>query len=169
MAPKRWNRMTSRSIPAALVHKIRESDFGKNDTISMRSSSSNAIIRTLAISRLVTKRTISFHSFANKTNVHMNSFPPTLIFLTRFGKANPEMVNFYCFVFVLFSFFTRLPTSCRAFCRGFARDFILETFAQTTWPKTVDSGALKSTLCHVWAMSGNSEDFFVFNRVVFHC
>ena len=31
----------SRSIPAALVHKTRESEFGKNDTISMRSSSSN--------------------------------------------------------------------------------------------------------------------------------
>ena len=35
--------MASQSIPAALVHKIRESDFGKNDTISMRSSSSNVI------------------------------------------------------------------------------------------------------------------------------
>ena len=43
MAPKRWNRMVSRSIPAALVHKTRESDFGKNDTISIRSPSSNAI------------------------------------------------------------------------------------------------------------------------------
>ena len=44
MAPKHWNRMTSWSIPAALVHKTHKSDFGKNDTISMHSSSSNAII-----------------------------------------------------------------------------------------------------------------------------
>ena len=42
-APKRWNRLASRSIPAALVHKTRENDFCKNDTISMPSSSSNAI------------------------------------------------------------------------------------------------------------------------------
>ena len=35
--------MASRSIPAALGHKTRESDFGKIDTISMRSSSSSAI------------------------------------------------------------------------------------------------------------------------------
>ena len=35
--------MASRSIPAALVHKTRESDFGKIDTISTRSSLSNAI------------------------------------------------------------------------------------------------------------------------------
>ena len=41
--------MASRSITAALVHKTRESDFGKNDTISMRSSSSNAI-KTFALS-----------------------------------------------------------------------------------------------------------------------
>ena len=34
--------MASRSIPTALVHKTRESDFSKNDTISMRSSLSNA-------------------------------------------------------------------------------------------------------------------------------
>ena len=34
--------------PRALVHKTREGDFGKNDTISMRSPSSNEITKTSA-------------------------------------------------------------------------------------------------------------------------
>ena len=61
--------MASRSILAALVHKTRESDFGKNDTISMRSSSSNA--------------KISFHSHANKIHFHMKSFALSLAFIMR--------------------------------------------------------------------------------------
>ena len=43
MAPNASNRMALRSIPLGLVHKTLESDFRKNDTISMRSPSSNAI------------------------------------------------------------------------------------------------------------------------------
>ena len=43
MVPNTWNRMVSRLIPLGLVHKTLESDFRKNDTISTRSPSSNAI------------------------------------------------------------------------------------------------------------------------------
>ena len=44
MAPNAWNCMASWSIALGLVRKTLESDFPKNDTISMRSPSSNASI-----------------------------------------------------------------------------------------------------------------------------
>ena len=47
IAPNAWNRMASQSNPLGLVHKTLEGDFRKNDTISMRSPSSNAIIELI--------------------------------------------------------------------------------------------------------------------------
>ena len=44
MAPNASNRMVPRSIPSGLIYKTLESDFRKNDTISMRFPSSNANI-----------------------------------------------------------------------------------------------------------------------------
>ena len=47
IVPNAWNRMSSQSNPLELVHKTLEGDFRKNDTISMRSPSSNAIIELI--------------------------------------------------------------------------------------------------------------------------
>ena len=44
MAPNASNRMVPRSIPLGLIYKTLESDFRKNDAISMRFPSSNANI-----------------------------------------------------------------------------------------------------------------------------
>ena len=43
----------------ALVHKTRESDFGKNDMISMRSSSSNTTSKTKTIVTIYANRPLS--------------------------------------------------------------------------------------------------------------
>ena len=58
---------------------------------------------------------ISFHSYANKTNFHMKSFAPSVAFIVRFTATRKWPIRFHCWIETLILYYDQAALLMRLF------------------------------------------------------